>query len=275
MLLLTLLLASFASAKEPVRVGIIDTGIDESARLIKPFAMPNKKALGYDFFENKKRQMDVDGHGTHLAGVITIDQEPEDLHLYSYRFTDGETYFHDPVILKLRNKNNERRYLQSLKQAIKDKVQILNLSLMHQNYIEEEVELFKKAADQGMLVIAGAGNDKLDLDKTPSYPCAYDLPNILCVGSSNGAQDKISSFSNFGSPVKIYAHGEEVIGYSIDRKELLTTMSGTSQATAVISRLAADMKRESPELTATELKRQILELKSGVFLTTYESKKKP
>src|SRR5437763_8126957 len=49
---------------------------------------------------------------------------------------------------------------------------------------------------RGILVVAAAGNDSFDNDQLPTYPCSYDLSNVICVAS---AIDSISLFSNYGT----------------------------------------------------------------------------
>ena len=49
-----------------------------------------------------------------------------------------------------------------------------------------------------MLIVAAAGNDGDNADKTPVFPAAYPDSNILSVAATN-SKDKLASFSNFGA----------------------------------------------------------------------------
>ena len=52
------------------------------------------------------------------------------------------------------------------------------------------------AAASDTLFIIAAGNEGASLDGNPAYPCAYELPNIVCVGASTN-QETPADFSNF------------------------------------------------------------------------------
>ena len=54
--------------------------------------------------------------------------------------------------------------------------------------------------EQGTLFVVAAGNAAIDADNTVGtavFPCAYTLPNILCVAATTPS-DGLASFSNFG-----------------------------------------------------------------------------
>lgn len=45
------------------------------------------------------------------------------------------------------------------------------------------LDIIRQAKDEGVLIIAAAGNSGTDLDKFPGYPAAFDEDNILSVAS--------------------------------------------------------------------------------------------
>ena len=56
---------------------------------------------------------------------------------------------------------------------------------------------------KGILAVASAGNEALDLDHLSglgySYcPCLVDLPNVVCVGGTD-VEDRRAAFSNWGN----------------------------------------------------------------------------
>jgi thermitase len=75
------------------------------------------------------------------------------------------------------------------------------------------------AETPGALFVFAAGNggpdvigDDVDSDPSAFYPCAYDLPNIICVGASNES-DQPTPFSNYGATrVDLVAPGTRVLG---------------------------------------------------------------
>ena len=48
------------------------------------------------------------------------------------------------------------------------------------------------AAQRGHLFIAAAGNDDNNNDASPSYPCSYDVENIVCIKEAGGDADRVS-----------------------------------------------------------------------------------
>jgi subtilisin family serine protease len=70
------------------------------------------------------------------------------------------------------------------------------------------------AASPGTLFIVAAGNDGVDVDRTPTFPCAIPLDNVLCVASTTPS-DGLSGFSNYGgTTVDVAAPGSAVTGPS-------------------------------------------------------------
>ena len=48
------------------------------------------------------------------------------------------------------------------------------------------------------LFVAAAGNDAVNVDSTPGYPCAINRPNVLCVAALDSSNE-LADFSNFGA----------------------------------------------------------------------------
>ncbi len=54
-------------------------------------------------------------------------------------------------------------------------------------------------AAPGVLFVTSAGNDGRDMDAGgPNYPCAFDLPNVICVAATD-ERDLLAGFSNRGA----------------------------------------------------------------------------
>jgi thermitase len=76
------------------------------------------------------------------------------------------------------------------------------------------------AANPGVLFVISAGNDAVDNDAVPHYPCAYDpstsgiagaVDNVICVAATDQA-DGLASFSDWGArSVDVGAPGTEIL----------------------------------------------------------------
>lgn len=126
----------------------------------------------------------------------------------------------------------------------------------------------KQSFKKGIVIVACAGNEFFTDLASEVYPAAN--PNIITVAASNESSS-YCSFSNHGEVVDIAAPGENIYGpvpriitnstTSIEpaNKELYNYLSGTSQATPLVSAAAALLKSINPDITPAEVERIIKE----------------
>lgn len=251
--------------KKDIIVAVVDTGIDpKHPYLAKNIYVPKGKvsALNYgvDFSKKSKNSLPIDthGHGTHVSGIV-------------------RSIFPDVRILALKYYNpqasgqaNLNSTIKALAYAVEQNVDIINYSGGGPEPSSEELAVLRKAEKKGILVIAAAGNEKsnIDLKENAYYPASYGLSNIITVGAHNEA-NKIISSSNFGSKsVDIAAPGYRIksaipnggAGY----------MTGTSQATAFVTGVAALIKSKYPQFNYQQV-RNIL-LSSSLKVNTLKGK---
>ena len=105
----------------------------------------------------------------------------------------------------------------------------------------------------GVVVVCAAGNAQEDLDRTPSYPACFDLPNIICVGAigmdGDLARWEGATGSAFGAhSVDIVAPGEWLA--VSDGGGNASIGGGTSYACALVSGAAAQLIATHPQITA-------------------------
>ena len=105
------------------------------------------------------------------------------------------------------------------------------------------------AAPKTLFVFA-AGNDTANVDTNPYYPCVMPFANVMCVGSTT-QNDNVSSFSNYGQGVDLFAPGSAI--KSTEPGGNMFTLSGTSMATPIVAGTAAIMKSISPWATPVDL----------------------
>lgn len=248
-----------------VVVAVIDTGI----QVDHPFLVDNiyvrqgKKSsenYGVDFSTKKPtfKPTDAHGHGTHVAGIV-------------------KSVFPDVKILALKYYNpqasgqqNLESTVKALEYAVKMNVDIINYSGGGPEPSTEELRVLKEAERKGIIIVAAAGNERSNIDdkKNAYYPASYGLSNIITVGAHDEEMQIIAS-SNYGkNSVDIAAPGHHI--RSAIPQGGAGFMTGTSQATAFVSGVAALIKSKYPRFTSDQIRNVILS--SSVKVKNFEGK---
>ena len=244
------------TGSDSVKVGIIDTGID----IMHPDLIGRVNlGLSESFVSHYSSPVSniVDGHGTHVAGIIGAQGNNSigisgvcwNVDLVSLRVdklpdSEGKIYWSLAAIIA------------AIQYADEKGIDILNFSggflTAPSEYIyaiELQIENF-----DGLFVCA-AGNEYKNNDIVATYPSNFSLDNLISVGASTSGDTKREN-SNYGkTTVDIFAPGENI--YSTFNGEY-GIGSGTSMAAPVVAGVAALLLSAHPELTAQELKAVIL-----------------
>jgi thermitase len=246
-------------------VAVVDTGIQYD----HPFLHDNiivrngkkgAKNYGVDFSgkNNTSEPSDIHGHGTHVAGIIkSIFPEVKLLALKYY----------NP---QASGQDNLEATIKALEYAVDSGADIINYSGGGPEPSVDELRVLKKAEAKGILVIAAAGNERSNIDdkKNAYYPACYGLSNIISVGAHDENLQIIPS-SNWGkNSVDIAAPGDRI--KSAIPNGNAGVMTGTSQATAFVSGVAALIKAEYPRFSFDQIKNIILS--SSVPVKGFEGK---
>lgn len=110
-----------------------------------------------------------------------------------------------------------------------------------------------RSNDNNMLFVAAAGNGSTG---TALYPANFDISNVLAVGASD-VNDRLASFSNYGSTVDLFAPGVDV--WSTLPNGGYGYMSGTSMATPHVSGTAALVLSRCPFMNTVEVRNLLLQ----------------
>jgi cell wall-associated protease len=263
--------------KKNVVVAILDTGVDYTHPEIAPALLRNEvecnqaqneeakdldnngmigDCLGWNFTRPKdspraRDVMDFAGHGTHLAGIISAQQNDEgivgvapDIKILPLKVVMEDGAEADAQI------DFSDRLTAAIVYAVKRKVDVINLSLgwprsLDADHLRKAIDL---AQSQGIFIVAAAGNNNSD---EPIFPCAYE--GVVCVGAST-IDKKAAGFSNYGSTVDVFAPGESILStypqqitpdvFHIPGYEF---KSGTSQASPMVAATLAILKSQSPD----------------------------
>lgn len=214
-----------------VKIAVIDSGCYDHEDL------KDNILTGKNYFDNSDDVSDNIGHGTHISGIIAAKMNDIGV--------TGVAPKTKIVPLKCFD-NNESTTVDMLVSAIYDavnlyKCQIINMSWGMTDNNELIEDAVNYAYENGVILVAAAGNY---YSETLYYPAAYS--QVVGVGSVEKDKSK-SDFSQKNNSVFVVAPGRKILSTfnNGDYKEL----SGTSQATAMVSGLAAVMLSMDKDIT--------------------------
>lgn len=246
----------FGTGSMGVVVAVIDTGIDADHPDLKSNILRNKDGTyGWDFVNNKPNPIDIHGHGTHVAGIIAAAPNAKS-------GTSGVAPGVSILPVKFYSDTNSgaknlENSIKALNWALDHGAKIINYSGGGPEFSADEYSALKRARDMNVLVVAAAGNERQDTDRVENYyyPCAYRLENIVCVGNIN-IRVELTASSNWGkNRVDVFAPGENILSTAPGNR--YSFLTGTSQATAFVTGIAALMLSRKPSLKPNEI-REIL-----------------
>ena len=202
-----------------VTVAVLDTGIDKNHNDLLG------KVVGEINLTNSVAVEDSHGHGTHIAGIIAAEN------------SNGVIGIAPEIrLLNVKIANDQGKCeLTALENgiiwAIREGANVINVSVEIADHSAHLEKVINHAWENGVLVIAAAGNNG---GNSPVYPAYYE--NTIAV-TALGKADSLAPLANYGDWVDIAAPGFEV--YSSLPHNNYGYKTGTSFATAYVSGVAA------------------------------------
>ena len=273
-----------------IGVAVIDTGYWKIDSLDKDSAGNGRVAAQFDAIRNVQDttwstiSTDTTGHGTHVTSLIA-----------SSRKSGNNRYFGvapDARIISVKafaedGSSTYATVIRGIDWVVTNKnlyaIRVLNLSLgapAHSRYWDDPLnKAVMRAWQSGIVVVVSAGNSG-PLPQTVGVP--GNVPYVITVGAMtdnftpSAADDKLASFSSTGPTFEgfvkpdLVAPGGHDWGFmatymkiAVDHPTFMNngdffTMSGTSQAAAVVSGVAALVISNNPGLTPDQVKCRIL-----------------
>ncbi|MFC5829980.1 S8 family serine peptidase [Nonomuraea insulae] len=237
-----------------VLVAVLDSGVDphhrdlaESVRVGKDFtAGANPPGVSPSRLHGTYMASLIAGHGhgpQGKRGIIGVAPEADVLSVRVI-LEDEEPGF--------REFNSAERFenvvARGIRYAVDEGADVINMSISKELATREERAAIRYAISKGVVLVAAAGNEgdrKIDGDFAPySYPAAF--PGVVSVGATDRRLRR-ATFSNWNSSVLVAAPGVDIMGagpgdeYWVGR--------GTSQATALVSGVAALLKAKYPDMS--------------------------
>ena len=185
---------------------------------------------------------DGNGHGTHVAGTIAALDNQEgvvgvypgvNLHIVKIFNDLGQWTFASDLI-------------DGINQCQQAGADIVNMSLGGSGSSQSEANAMQQFYDEGLLLVAAAGNDG---NSSKSYPASYDA--VVSVAALNSNQT-VADYSQFNNQVELAAPGTSVLStYPSSR---YASLSGTSMASPHVAGAMALVWSFYPSCTANEIR---------------------
>lgn len=245
-----------AMGDDHVTVCVVDTGYGEGHP-----DLPTTSQHGVQGFSpygnNQKWNVDGDGHGTHCAGTIgaiggnnkgvtSVNPDPTKFTFYIGKgLTNGGS-------------GSSAGILQAVAQCVENGAKVISMSLGcsgQQCYSQTEADAYQELYDEGILIIAAAGNDG---NSAKSYPASY--PTVMSVGAVN-SNEVIAGFSQYNDQVEISAPGVSTLSTittNNGKKFDYASWSGTSMATPHVAGVAALVWSHFPECSNNQIRNVLI-----------------
>ena len=201
-----------------VKIAVVDTGVETSHPDLKHAA-----GKTFNSFTHTSDVRDVQGHGTHVAGII-----------FGNGLIQGVAPEADMLAVKALNdqgSGSNQSVARGIQWAVAQGADVICMSL-GSDYPSREIErAVDAAAREDVICVCAAGNDAHGRQDIISidYPAAYE--NTIAVGAID-TKRKIANFSSVGN-VDVVSYGVDILSAFPGGQYAI--FSGTSMATPYIA----------------------------------------
>jgi len=234
--------ATLPKINQTIKVGVIDTGVGTHRHI---------NLVGGECTvegENNNDITDYDGHGTHVAGIVSsfsrkINNSPG-IEILSYR-----------VFPKRGGGASNYSIVKAIDRAIASGCHLINMSLGGGDPDDATKDAIAEAHSKGVICFVATGNDDRGevcfpanfslslavsaMGRKGTFPPHAEAADSVVAPYGKDKKNFVASFSNIGNQVDMIAPGVGIVSCAPDNK--FAVMSGTSMAcpaaTGIVARL--------------------------------------
>ncbi|MDE6413178.1 MAG: S8 family serine peptidase, partial [Eubacterium sp.] len=220
------------SKNTPITVAVVDSGVDSTHPFLKDRMLAGKN------FSNSGNK-DVNGHGTHVAGIIA-DNTPSNVKILPVKVMEDDGRGYTLAIAM------------GIRYAVRQGADVINMSLGGICYNECEMEIaVKEAIKSGVTVCVASGNETYYTDNF----CPARITDCVTVAAAENDGSAIAYFSNFGAAVDVTAPGADILSCAPGGGYV--RMGGTSMACPFAAASAAMILTDNPSLEPKQVENKL------------------
>ncbi|HEX9584073.1 MAG TPA: S8 family serine peptidase [Gammaproteobacteria bacterium] len=180
-------------------VAVIDSGVNYNQEDLAGNMWnggPGFPLHGTDFVANDNDPMDLNGHGTHVAGIIAASGN-------NSTGTTGVCWEASVMAVRVLDTvgvGTTASALQGVNFAVNQGAKVINMSLTSSAFDQALSDAITHAQANDVVVVVAAGNQGSNNDSggSPRYPCNFTHSNLICVAALD-QNYALASFSNWGA----------------------------------------------------------------------------